>query len=247
MIRLAPPNGGLAEKAAIRVAFARRKARSYRRLDGLSRISASRVDPCVGNASRDAVLLRHFSKGAPVNVFDSVPLVPRLGEGIRPHAVIRRIALVVVDPLDREVVGITRGNRPPIEGLERRPFLANLYPAASISRVFIGVRVVAPRAHVLPCGVEARPRLTVRAEAIARCSARPGAPTTQRLPRSQVASNDVLGHPAFTNAAPNGSPARGVPNLIYDGPFADAFAGHIDDARVFYHTATIQRSMQDTQ
>ena len=102
----------------------------------------------------DAALSRHHGPRASVGRQNDHSPIPRLSGAISPRAVLRRVAQVVFDAFNGEVVAVPRGHRPVSERNELCPLGANSDPSRTVIAVGLGSRIAAARVHVLPSRVK---------------------------------------------------------------------------------------------
>lgn len=192
--------------------------RGNRRRRSSLRRPAPGANSVVHDCNRHGMLLRHSCPrgGAVLHAHDAS--VPRLLLARGPSAVIRRVSQGVVLALDGQMVGVSVGHGPGMEGFELKPLGAHLNTLAAVHRMRL---VSTPAQHVFPAVMQARSSLAVRGDASPPCAARARAPTGKTFPISEVcAAGDAL-FPAVAPARPQCAASYVVACLMEHRPKAE--------------------------
>jgi hypothetical protein len=160
--------------------------------------------------------------------------VAALHRGVRPHAIGGAVVPVDVLPLDGEVLGIARQDRPAAELLEALPSRKDGNPTPAV----VGkVGVSTSRAHTLPDIVEASSAFTVSSGSVAG-HLRGDAAAREGLAPPKIWSERQTFFSAITAAAPDSATAWGVALLSKDKKPAESLSGHVFQSRVLGHFLT---------
>lgn len=185
----------------------------------------------IHNANRYPVFFGNFCPRPPVWGHVDNGSISRLRGPVSPNAIFGRVPLAVVQPLDSEVVTVTRLDSPFVERFKSSPVIANGYALAPI----VLVCTSASGKHVAPAGmdtgsfhsVSSRPRTNRRSRALTA--------TRDTFAASDVTTDDVLSCPARARAQPNRTTTFGVARLGDDKPMAELPSSHINFSRVLCH------------
>ncbi len=188
-------------------------------------------DADVESARRDSVLLRHQRRWPTVrHLTDETPIV-RLRERGRPSAIRRGVTLVVIPPLNRQIVSVAVAQRPISERLETLPVGADGYSTTAIGLVLC---VGASRVHQFPDVVEPRSSRAMRPAALAsNVSSETAARLCLALPEVGPKRHGLVS--AVASTQPKRPATRRIPCLTKHSPSPMPRVGQVDEAGVFGH------------
>jgi hypothetical protein len=225
--KLPAPRPGARKKAAgVWITRARRPHRVKRRGRGFFTSPAASRNTIVHDCDRDTIGFRDFSPRLPVTTNGNVAAISGLCFARSPRAIVRRVAIGVVESLNGQVIGVAVGNGPSMEVRKRRPRFANGDAFPTVVRI---ARFPAPGVHVLPANMQARSGHSVRRYA------RSCAPARLRFAETQVCTAHNPPRAAVTYAVPKRSAARFIAGFVGHTPKPEGFGAKVYQAGILCH------------
>lgn len=167
-------------------------------VEGLYRFTlyALRLDPAAGPFTSD-YLARRMVFICSGNIFTQRD----------PPAIVRFIAAIAVDTVNRQIVPVAMGKSPRSERGEIAPFVTNTDALPPVQGISLAVFVAAPLPHSAPDRVKARPVIVALSVYCICFPPSPGffpaqAPTRFRVSVFQISGCRNYGHPTGTGAFP---------------------------------------------